>query len=418
MPRIARYKARTLGPVNGSGHRSRPRIHGSAAPAPPRSPTRAIAFLALASVASQAMVRAPDTLLPQIAADFGISVGTASIVITAYAITHGSMQLVIGPIGDRIGKYRIVAIACALSAVTVALCGLAQSLNMLAIARLASGATAAWIIPARLAFVGDVVPYEQRQQVLGRFLAGQVLGQMFGQAAGGVIGDYFGWRNVFFLLSAHVRDRGCGAGLRARGQSRHPHPTGQANRRGLRADYVTPSSQSLGALRAAGDVSRSRACSGIFPFVGADLHLRFGLSFTAIGLIVGAFGIGGLFYARTVKPLMTRLGQSGIARSGGLIMAGAFLVLAIEPIWWLAPLAVRPSGSASTCCTTPCRPTARRWRRRRAAPRSRCSPRSIFSARPSTWRWRRRWWTASARRRCSWSAWCCCRSWRGGSRGA
>ena len=47
-----------------------------------------------------------------------------------------------------------------------------------------------------------MVPYEQRQQVLGRFLAGQILGQLFGQAAGGIVGDYFGWRAMFFLLAA------------------------------------------------------------------------------------------------------------------------------------------------------------------------------------------------------------------------
>ena len=70
---------------------------------------RAIASLGLASFASQAMVRAADTLLPQIAADFAITVGAASIVITAYALTHGTMQFITGPIADRFGKYRTVA---------------------------------------------------------------------------------------------------------------------------------------------------------------------------------------------------------------------------------------------------------------------------------------------------------------------
>src|SRR6185503_16398539 len=92
--------------------------------------------------------------------------------------------------------------ACAISAVTVALCGLAQSLHSLTLARFASGITVAWILPISLAYIGDVVAYEQRQQLLGRFLAAQVLGQMFGQAAGGIIGDYFGWRTMFFLLAA------------------------------------------------------------------------------------------------------------------------------------------------------------------------------------------------------------------------
>ncbi|MEA2914194.1 MAG: hypothetical protein QOJ15_6275, partial [Bradyrhizobium sp.] len=161
---------------------------------------RAIVALGLASFASQALVRAADTLLPQIATDFAISVGAASIVITAYALTHGSMQFVTGPIADRFGKFRTVAIACGLSAVTVAICGLAHSLDSLTLARFASGITVAWILPISLAFIGDVVPYEQRQQLLGRFLASQILGQLFGQAAGGIVGDYFGWRVMFFLL--------------------------------------------------------------------------------------------------------------------------------------------------------------------------------------------------------------------------
>ena len=40
---------------------------------------------------------------------------------------------------------------------------------------------------------------------------------------------------------------------------------------------------------------------GVFPYVSADLHLRFGLSFTAIGIIIGVFAIGGLIYAATVQ---------------------------------------------------------------------------------------------------------------------
>ena len=84
-------------------------------------------------------------------------------------------------------------------------CGLAQSLTTLTLARIATALTAAWIIPLGMAFVGDAVPYERRQQVLGRYLTGQITGQLFGQAAGGIIGDLLGWRAVFFLLSACSR---------------------------------------------------------------------------------------------------------------------------------------------------------------------------------------------------------------------
>lgn len=305
---------------------------------------RAIAALGLASFASQALVRAADTLLPQIAADFAISVGAASIVITAYALTHGSMQFVTGPVADRFGKYRTVAIACGLSAVTVAICGLAHSLDSLTLARFASGITVAWILPISLAFIGDVVPYDQRQQLLGRFLASQILGQLFGQAAGGIVGDYFGWRVMFFLLAAMLA-----LAAIALGAELAANPI-------TRVDRTAP--KGLGPMASYKIVLRNpwarimlltvglegALFQGVFPYVSADLHLRFGLSFTAIGIIIGVFATGGLIYAATVRPLMRRLGQSGIANAGGVLMGLSFLTLAVEPVWHFAPLAVLGIG--------------------------------------------------------------------------
>jgi predicted MFS family arabinose efflux permease len=305
---------------------------------------RAIWALALASFASQAMVRAGDTLLPQIAADFGVTVGVASIVITAYAATHGSMQFVSGPVADRFGKYRTVALACALSSVTVALCGLASTLNNLTLARLASGMTAAWILPIGLAYIGDVVPYDRRQQVLGQFLAGQVLGQMFGQAAGGIVGDYFGWRMMIFLLAGMLALAALACGHQLATNAATNADRDKPKSAGLIASYkiVLASRWAVFLMVAAG--LEGALFQGVFPYVSADLHLRFGLSFAAIGVVIGIFATGGLLYAATVRALMRRFGQIGIANIGGVLMGLAFLVLAVEPVWYFAPLATLTVG--------------------------------------------------------------------------
>jgi predicted MFS family arabinose efflux permease len=305
---------------------------------------RAIWALALASFASQAMVRAGDTLLPQIAADFGVTVGVASIVITAYAATHGSMQFVSGPVADRFGKYRTVALACALSSVTVALCGLASTLNNLTLARLASGMTAAWILPIGLAYIGDVVPYDRRQQVLGQFLAGQVLGQMFGQAAGGIVGEYFGWRMMFFLLAGMLALAALACGHQLATNAATNADRDKPKSAGLIASYkiVLANRWAVFLMVAAG--LEGALFQGVFPYVSADLHLRFGLSFAAIGVVIGIFATGGLLYAATVRALMRRFGQIGIANIGGLLMGLAFLVLAVEPVWYFAPLATLTVG--------------------------------------------------------------------------
>ena len=248
-------------------------------PATQKVPTRSIALLAGAGFASQAMVRVTDSLLPQIATDFGTTVGQASIIVAAYSISHGSIQLIVGPVGDRFGKYRTVAAMCTLTTVLVALCGLAQSLSALTVARFASGAAAGWIIPISMAYVGDVTPYERRQPILGRYLSGQIFGQLFGQAAGGVLGDLFGWRNVFFVLAAMFTVATAGLVLellfnpRTRAASPRPEASG-----GFRADYVRVFSNPWARLVIMAVFLEAAIAWGAFAYVSADLHQRFALT--------------------------------------------------------------------------------------------------------------------------------------------
>jgi MFS transporter, YNFM family, putative membrane transport protein len=309
------------------------------------TPTRAIALLACAGFSAQAMVRATDSLLPQIAAGLGTTVGATSIIVTAYAITHGSVQLIMGPIGDRFGKFRMVALGCALSALTVLACGLAQSLTALTLARMASGLTAAWIIPLGMAFIGDAVPYERRQEVLGRYLSGQITGQLFGQAAGGIIGDLLGWRAVFFILCA-VFALVAVALFRELviNPTTRPQLRAEETSRGLAADYAAVLSSPWARIVLIAGVVEAALMWGAFAYVGADLYARFGLSFTLIGATVAAFGIGGLIYAALVPRLVGRFGPIGLSAFGGLLVGAAYLLLALAPAWWLAPLAVVAIG--------------------------------------------------------------------------
>jgi predicted MFS family arabinose efflux permease len=79
---------------------------------------------------------------------------------------------------------------------------------------------------------------------------------------------------------------------------------------------------------------------GAFAYVGADLFARFGLRFSLVGLTIGTFAIGGLIYAGFAPNLVTRLGQTGLAKWGGIVLGCAYLALALTPTWWLAPIAV------------------------------------------------------------------------------
>jgi predicted MFS family arabinose efflux permease len=83
---------------------------------------------------------------------------------------------------------------------------------------------------------------------------------------------------------------------------------------------------------------------GAFAYIGADLRLRFGLSYTLVGITVACFGIGGLIYAGFVKHFVRRLGQVGLAIGGAFVLTAAYIELALGPVWWLAPVATTAIG--------------------------------------------------------------------------
>ena len=291
------------------------------------------------------MVRVSDSLLPQISADFGVSVGAASIVVTVYALAHGSVQLIIGPVGDRFGKYACVIAASAISTVLVLLCGLAGSLPALVAARLACGLSAGWIIPLAMAFLGDVIPYERRQQVLGTFLSGQILGQLFGQAAGGVLGDFFGWRRVFFFLAALFAIATIAMLIEFfRNPITHAGHATATRSRGFIVDYATVLRSPWARVVIALGFVEANFMFGAFAYVGADLHLRFGVNFAVVGLFVGTFAIGGLVYSLSVRRLVNRLGQTGLVTGGGALLALAYVTIAFAPHAYLAPFAITGIG--------------------------------------------------------------------------
>jgi predicted MFS family arabinose efflux permease len=304
------------------------------------SPARAIFLLSLAGFASQAMVRVSDSLLPQIAADLAVTIGAASIVVTVYGLAHGTVQLFGGEIGDRFGKYYSVAGLSAIAAAATVLCGLAGSLSELVGYRLLCGLAAGCIIPLAMAFIGDVVPYENRQPVLGRYLTGQISGLLFGQVAGGVLGDMFGWRNVFFILGgifaaaalALMAELAFNPATRA--SSARPERKG-----GLIAEYKVVLGSRWARFITISVFFEAALLYAVLSFIGADLHLRFGLSFTMVGLVVGCFAIGGLLYTFAVRLLVNRLGQIGLVIAGGALVSAGFLILSFQPVWWFAPLA-------------------------------------------------------------------------------
>ncbi len=299
---------------------------------------RPIVLLSAASFASVATMRVADPLLPQVAREFGVSAGDASIIATAFALAYGFCQLVYGVLGDRFGKYRLVTLATLASGLTVASAGFADSLGMLGAARLAGGATAAAIVPLSMAFIGDHVPYERRQTALARFLTGTILGIVSGQVLGGVLGQMVGWRAVFLLLGALFLLIGALLLVEVR-STRVPPPllSGSLTLRSLAQRYGTLFRRPWARVVLVTVCAEAFLFYGAFTFVGAYLHAGFDLNYATVGLLLGFMGLGGLLYALCVRVLVRVLGERGLALYGGIALAVAFVIVATGPLAAMAP---------------------------------------------------------------------------------
>lgn len=73
---------------------------------------------------------------------------------------------------------------------------------------------------------------------------------------------------------------------------------------------------------------------GAFAFIVTHLHQTHGLSLSASGAVVMLFGFGGFLFATTSRPLVQHLGETGLARWGGIAMFASLLAIALQSIWW------------------------------------------------------------------------------------
>ena len=297
----------------------------------PSTNTRVILLLALAGFASMASMRITDAMLPALSQAFERPVADVAQNITVFAIAYGLMQLCYGPLGDRFGTLRVIGLAtlaCALGAIGSALAG---SLSSLLLFRTLSGATAAAIIPLSMAWVGNSVDYAARQVTLAHMLSGAVMGLITGQVMGGLLADTLGWQAAFLVLALLFLLAG---GLLTGAVLREPTlaPPGQASGgvaflARLSGVLAIPRARQILALVFLEGI----AAFGALAFAASHLHERLGVSLTMAGLLVALFGVGGLLFAALARPLVARLGETGLAALGGLLMGAGFCLVALAP---------------------------------------------------------------------------------------
>ncbi|HXS53704.1 MAG TPA: MFS transporter [Usitatibacter sp.] len=298
-----------------------------------------IALLSIAAFASAASARVTDALLPRIAVQFDVGLAAASSAITAFAVAYGVMQLLFGPLGDRFGKLRVIAVAAGGAALGTFACLAAPGFHMLLVARAAAGGFCACVIPLSMAWIGDVVPYEERQPVLARFLIGQILGVAAGAALGGFAAGTGDWRWPFAILGAWFALACIALAFAAR----RDHAPRAASSRFFH-DVAGVLAAPWARVVVATVFAEGMLVFGALAFVPTHLHFARGMELSTGGLMVVAFGLGGFGFAVVVRPAVRRLGETGLAVGGTLLLAGGLALVALVPWRAFAPFGCLLAG--------------------------------------------------------------------------
>lgn len=286
-------------------------------------------------------------LLPTIADAFHTSVSTAGILITAYMLPYGLFQLVYGPLSDRVGKVKVVSIAMVLFSVGTALCGASSSLAVVTLLRFLTGIAAAAIFPLTLAYIGDTVPYVQRQATIAILLSSSAAASAFSTSVGGLIAAVLSWRLVFPIFGVASGVVAVALLLLMKEEIRLPLPNPRPRPRdvylsALRSPRMAPLLLLV--------MLEGFLYNGVFSYLGGYLNHRFALGSLAIGLLLGFTGVAQLGAARSLRYLVLRLGERRLILIGGGMMGAGYVTAALIPAWPLFLFSMLLAGAGFALC--------------------------------------------------------------------
>src|SRR5213592_834072 len=138
------------------------------------------------------------TALPVIAGDLG-TLSDVSWVVTAYVVAAAATTPLWGKLGDRHGRKLLLELSLGLFLTASALCGVAQDLTLLVVARTIQGAAAGGLMTLAMAAVGDLVSPRERGRYQGYIAATFAVATVAGPLLGGLLVDGPGWRWVFYV---------------------------------------------------------------------------------------------------------------------------------------------------------------------------------------------------------------------------
>ncbi|MFE3190008.1 MFS transporter [Nocardia sp. NPDC059240] len=165
-------------------------------------PRRLRAILIAVSIALMAVIASVSGLnvaQTQMAVEFGASQTTILWIINLYTLVLAALLLPLGALGDRWGRKPMLITGLTVFGAASVAAGLAQSTEVMLIARAAAGIGAAMIMPITLAVITATFPQDQRGKAIGVWTGVAGGGGILGMFLSALLVDVADWRWLFVL---------------------------------------------------------------------------------------------------------------------------------------------------------------------------------------------------------------------------
>ena len=140
-----------------------------------------------------------NVALPRIQGSLSTTQDQMTWVLTSYIIAAAIMTPLSGWLAGQVGRRRVFLYSIVGFTVASALCGVAQSLAEIVLARLLQGLCGAALIPMSQAVLLDINPPEKHARAMSFWVMAVIIGPILGPVLGGWLTDNYNWRWVFYI---------------------------------------------------------------------------------------------------------------------------------------------------------------------------------------------------------------------------
>lgn len=155
---------------------------------------RVVAALFVAGLATFALLYSTQALLPELAADFGVSSGASTLTLSLTTLGLGIALLVAGPASEVLGRTRLIHASLLLSAGVGVACAVAPTWPTMLGLRLLEGVALAGLPAVATAYLREELHVSAHARAAGLYIGGTALGGMTGRLLTGAVDEVAGWR--------------------------------------------------------------------------------------------------------------------------------------------------------------------------------------------------------------------------------